>query len=156
MPDLLETKNKVFVRSTRSANDLIWAGSVESSTCSLGQPGRWPNDLAITSGQRLEPPMPRTIASEKPASFTSRAKFVKRRMLRCCSSMIDSHPSHLSSSSPVQSEVSPAQSRRTLSFASQSFRVDSTAAANSLRQGESLLIDVAGHVRLSIRLGRVR
>ena len=57
-PDLLETMKRVLARFTFFSNVKTCAGTVESSTCNSGKPGILPNVLAITSGQRLDPPMP--------------------------------------------------------------------------------------------------
>ena len=58
VPDLLETINRLFARSSFFSNDLTWAGSVESSTCISGKPLMRPKVFSRTSGQRLDPPIP--------------------------------------------------------------------------------------------------
>ena len=50
VPDLLETMNKVRARSMRLSMARICCGSVESRTCSRGNPAAAPNVLASTSG----------------------------------------------------------------------------------------------------------
>src|SRR5437016_9630536 len=98
---------------------------------SSGNPSIFPNDLLISSGHRLEPPMPSSKTCEKPASLTSSEKFEKRRILLCCSSTMLSQPSHLPSLLLVHSEASRAHNRLTLSLASQSSSAASTAADKS-------------------------
>ena len=71
LPDLLDTMKIVFARSIRFSMALICAGSVESSTCNSGKPPTVPKVSRITSGHRLEPPMPRSRAWLNPADFTS-------------------------------------------------------------------------------------
>ena len=66
-PDLLETMTSVFFRSTLFSNVLTWAGSVESSTWSSGKPVIFPNVIFITSGPRLDPPMPNRRTWDRPA-----------------------------------------------------------------------------------------
>src|SRR5258707_1905108 len=127
VPDLLETMNRVLARSMLFSIDLIRAGSVESSTCSSGNPGILPNDSRMTSGHKLDPPIPRSSTCENFASFTSAAKFVKRLTFLCCSATISNQPSHLSSPLFVHKEGSRAQSLLTLPVASQSSRVALTA-----------------------------
>src|SRR5579862_3122671 len=51
VPDLLETINKVFARSTFFSKALTCAGSVESSTCNWGKPDILPKVSANTSAQ---------------------------------------------------------------------------------------------------------
>src|SRR6266404_5740808 len=122
-PDLLETMNSVLARSMLFSIDLIRAESVESSTCSSGNPASLPNDSRITSGHKLDPPIPSSSTCENFASLTSAAKLVKRLTFFCCSATISSHPSHLSSPLFVHSEGSRAHSLLTLPVVSQSSRV---------------------------------
>ena len=70
-PDLLETMKRVFSRSIFFSHASTWAGSVESRTNSSGEPGTLPNVSFQTSGQRLEPPMPRRSAWVNPSRRTS-------------------------------------------------------------------------------------
>ena len=70
VPDLDDTTNSVRPRSTCASHPRTWAGSVESSTESSGQPGSVPNVMRRTSGQRLEPPIPRRRTCVKPACRT--------------------------------------------------------------------------------------
>src|SRR5271155_4357901 len=128
LPDLLDTRNNVFLRSTLFSNVLICDGSVESSTCSLGKPGFEPNVSAKTSGPRLDPPMPSNRTSVKPAFLTSVAKFCSAATPFNCSLTTPSQPTHFASSVSVHSEASAAHSRRTLP----SLRQSSSAALTSL------------------------
>src|SRR5258708_22200977 len=67
-----------------------------------------------TSGHRLEPPMPSRSASLNPALQTSLARFRNSTWCASCSSVMSNQPSHLASSSPVQSEESRSHRRRIL------------------------------------------
>ena len=74
LPDLLATMTSVRSRSTRPFDARPPAtGTVESSTCSSGEPGWRPNVRASTSGHRLEPPMPSSSACVKPSRRTPAA-----------------------------------------------------------------------------------
>ncbi len=125
-PDLLETKNRVWDRSILFSKVLICAGSVESRTCRSGKPAMWPNERRSTSGQRLEPPIPRSNALEKPERFTSSANSLNCAVCRRCSLTMSSQPSHLASSSLVQSEASCAHNRRALPADSHSSSTDAS------------------------------
>ena len=78
VPDFDETKNTVVAGATRSSMALTCWGSVESSTWSRGNPGVGAKVAASTSGQRLDPPMPRTTASVNPSLRTISASSRKR------------------------------------------------------------------------------
>ena len=60
LPDLLDTMNSVFAKSTLFSKALTCAGSVESSTCNSGKPAILPKVFVKTSGPRLDPPMPKS------------------------------------------------------------------------------------------------
>src|SRR5436305_8808463 len=137
VPDLLDTKKSVLLKSILFSIALICAGSVESSTCSSGNPSILPKDLRITSGQRLDPPIPRSRACEKPPSAISSANLTKRSAVFCCSPTMLNQPSHLPSSPPVQSEASRAHNRLTLSAEPHSLTVALTASDKS-RGNENL------------------
>jgi hypothetical protein len=79
-PDLLETMKSVLFRSTLFSKAFTWAGSVESRTCSSGKPLTFPKVILITSGQRLDPPMPNKRTSEKPALLATSVMRVRRWM----------------------------------------------------------------------------
>src|SRR5215470_4345698 len=129
LPDLLETMQRVFLRSSFFSMALICAGSVESRTCISGKPAILPNVMRSTSGQRLEPPMPRRIACLNLRFFTSAASSLNELALASCSSTILSQPSQLPSSAPVQTEASLVHMRATLLFDFQSFNAAVTADA---------------------------
>ena len=65
-PDFDDTMKSVLSRFTAFSASRTAAGSVESRTCSLGEPGMSPNERRITSGPRLEPPIPSSTTSLKP------------------------------------------------------------------------------------------
>src|SRR5580765_1518196 len=110
--------------------DLIWAGSVESKTCNSGCPGCLPYVIFNTSGHRLEPPMPRSKACVKPALAASVAASFSCFKCASWSSAIGNQPTHLSSSSLVQSEGSPRHRRAVLLPDCQSLSVACTACAS--------------------------
>src|SRR5258708_34590896 len=83
-----------------------------------------------TSGHKLEPPMPRRRTSLKPALQTSLARFRNSIGWAICSSVISNQPSHLASSSLVQSDASRCQSRCILPPLCHSAPVVFTAAAS--------------------------
>jgi hypothetical protein len=97
-PDFVETRNSVRSRSTRSATVRIAPASVESSTCSDGQPSCAPKLWRITSGASDEPPMPSSTTSWKPSSRISRAKASRSSTASSIVSTIVSHPSRLATS----------------------------------------------------------
>ena len=66
LPDLEETMNNVFLRSTACSIVLICAGSVLSSMWKRGQPACRPNVSPNTSGPRLDPPIPSSTRSVNP------------------------------------------------------------------------------------------
>ena len=68
VPDLLATMKSVASGSRSSTAAATAAGSVESRTRSESQSSSAPNVFASTSGPRLLPPMPATIAVVNPAS----------------------------------------------------------------------------------------
>src|ERR1035441_1608001 len=111
LPDLLETIKRVVARLIFFSTSRICAGSVESRMCKRGKPEVCGYVNARTSGQRLEPPIPSSKLSETPAFLTSFAKLTNVAALASCSSTMPSHPSHLDSSSLVQSAESPFQRR---------------------------------------------
>src|ERR1019366_2128446 len=112
LPDLEETMNSVLPISTACSIALICAGSVPSSMWKRGQLACCPNVLPNTSGPRLDPPIPSSTRSVNPPCFTSFAKAVSRSISASSCSTMFSQPSHLSSTVPAHSDVSPAQSRR--------------------------------------------
>ena len=112
LPDLEETINSVLPRSTARSIALICAGSVLSSMWKRGQPDCGPKAAPKTSGPRLEPPMPSRTTLVKPRCFISSAKLCSRSTSASSSSTMVSQPSHLSSSVPVHSVLSPAHRRR--------------------------------------------
>ena len=114
-PDLLETMNRVLLIWILSSQDLICAGSVESKTWSSGKPAILPKVFRITSGQRLEPPIPSRSTCAKSSFRNSSANALKRSTLLRCSSTMSSQPSHLLSSAPVHNDASRAHNLRTLS-----------------------------------------
>src|SRR6266481_2934951 len=130
LPDLLETMQIVLLRSTFASMALICAGSVESRTCSSGNPLILPKVICRTSGQRLEPPIPNRRACLKRAFFTSPAICFSASIWPSCSSVIVSQPSQLLSSVPLQSEASFCQRRATLLFFFQSSMDVATAPAS--------------------------
>src|SRR6267143_2183391 len=130
LPDLLDTMQIVLLRSSLASMALICAGSVESRTCSSGNPLIFPNVMRKTSGQRLEPPMPSNKACLNLAFLTSSAICLKTSVCASCSSVMVSHPSQLLSSVPVQSEASFCHSLATLLFLFQSSMDATTAPAS--------------------------
>src|SRR5579864_3203782 len=92
--------------------------------------------------------MPSNNACVKLAFAASAAASFNCGKCASWSSTIGSQPTHLSSSSPVQSEGSPRQSRDILLFVCQSFSVDCTAcvcgAENSQRGNWMLVLVVTG------------
>ena len=74
VPDLLDTMNSVLFEIDRALErlDLRRVGRIEDMQ--RGKPGLRPNVSASTSGPRLDPPMPSSSTSVKPALFTSAAK----------------------------------------------------------------------------------
>ena len=69
--------------SIRCSNVRTCAGSVESSTCSSGNPVSRPKVIFSTSGPRLDPPMPRSRTCETPSlRATSR---IPSNRCRCAS-----------------------------------------------------------------------
>src|SRR5437762_2979208 len=129
--DLLETMQRVLLRSSFASMDLICSGSVESNTWSSGNPLIFPRVIRRTSGQRLDPPIPSSRACLKRDFFTSSAIRLKASACASCCSTIFSHPSQLLSSVPVQSEASFCQRRATLLFFFQSSSEAATALARS-------------------------
>src|SRR4051795_9031528 len=105
-PDFDETTKSVFWRLMASSTSRTAPGSVESSTCSLGEPGMSPNERRITSGPRLEPPIPSSTTSLK----LEHASANERRSSPCSSifSLIVSQPrrSPISGPGPPQSDSS--------------------------------------------------
>jgi hypothetical protein len=77
-PDLLDTMKRVFFRSTLFSKAVTWAGSVESSTWRSGNPLIAPKVARITSGPRLDPPIPSNATWEKPALLAASEMSVKR------------------------------------------------------------------------------
>ena len=71
-PDLLAKMNRVRFRSSCPRTESIQAGSVVSSTKRRGYFGFWKTPR-ITSGARLEPPIPSSTAWVKPAARISSA-----------------------------------------------------------------------------------
>src|SRR5579863_7229319 len=132
LPDLLETMQRVFLRSSFFSRVLIWTGSVESRTCSSGKPVILPKVMRRTSGQRLEPPMPSRRTCLNLAFFTSAASCLKAARFANCSSAMVSQPSQLPSSVLLQREASFCQSRATLLLLLQSSNEALTAACSSL------------------------
>ncbi len=131
LPDLLDTMQSVFLRSSFFSMALICVGSVESSTCSSGKPAIFPNVMRSTSGHKLDPPMPSSSTCLNFAFFTSTAsRFNAPRFASCCS-VIVSQPSHLFSSVLLHNKASFCHSRATLLLFFQSSSEAATAALNS-------------------------
>src|SRR5918995_408342 len=82
-PDFEETMKRVLSRSIWRSTSRIAPGSVESSTCRLMPPGTSPYDRRITSGPRLDPPMPSSTACSRPSAFADSAN--SRSSLECSS-----------------------------------------------------------------------
>ena len=91
-------------------------GSVESSTCSVEPVGESPKLRRITSGPRLEPPMPSSAASVKPVGLAPRSTNAVQvaGAARASRSAIVSQPrrSPISGPGPPQSVSSLRQMRR--------------------------------------------
>src|SRR6185503_3423712 len=122
-PDLLETIKRVVFSWMRLSTSSNCAGSVESSTCSSGNPSCLPKESACTSGHKLDPPIPSSRIWVNPRSFISWANFSNLSAALSCASTISSQPSQLLSSPPVHSEASLDQSRASLPPARQSSSV---------------------------------
>jgi hypothetical protein len=88
---LLERRNKVVFSGVAAAR--IASGSVESSVCSIGQPGLTPSTARSTSGARLEPPMPRSTTSVNPSALTRSANDRMRPIDPAITAGEFSHPS---------------------------------------------------------------
>ncbi len=105
-PDFDETTKSVFWRSILPSTSRTAPGSVESSTCSRGEPGMSPKERRITSGPRLEPPMPSSTTSLNFEHDSAN----ERRSSPCSSifSLIVSQPrrSPISGPGPPQSDSS--------------------------------------------------
>src|SRR6266568_6756776 len=125
-PDLLATTTNVSARSTLLRAAFTCAGSVESTMCRAGNPDCGPKVTAKTSGQRLEPPIPRSKTDLKPAVFTSAARVLNDAASFCWRSTMSIHPSHFSSPSLVHRLGSFCQKRSTLLLACQSAAAAST------------------------------
>ena len=124
---------------------LTCIGSVESRTCSSGNPAILPKVFCMTSGPwRLDPPMPSSNAWEKPSLFAASAIVLSRSICAIWPLVMPSHPSHCPSSAPVQSDASRAQSLRTLPFVRQSPMASSVCQCERLGQSRGLLIDLGG------------
>ena len=96
LPDLLDTMNSVRAQIDRLSMRRICAGSVESSDrAAAGSRACVPKVSASTSGPRLEPPMPSSSASVKPARLTSAANASRWPTAFSCSSTMVSQPSQL-------------------------------------------------------------
>ncbi len=67
-PDLLATTTSVRERSRRSAVARTWSGCVLSSTSNLATPLPGPHVSAITSGPRLDPPIPSSSTWLRPSA----------------------------------------------------------------------------------------
>ena len=91
-PDLLDTMNRVVAMSRLSSVFSITSGSVVSSTVREGWPSALGNILLKTSGQRLDPPMPRSTTSFMPAACTSLAKSLISSIRPSMSGTQRSHP----------------------------------------------------------------
>ena len=111
------------------------AGWVESSTWNDVTPAR----RRITSGARLEPPIPSRTTFSRPSSATPRANSRSAPICGRVRSATSSQPSHELSSRPVQRDASRAQSRSTAAGPSNSIPYAVTAAALALDAGEKLL-----------------
>src|SRR5438477_5999119 len=132
LPDLLETMHSVFLRSSFFSIALICAGSVESRTCSSGNPATLPKVMSSTSGHKLEPPIPSNRTCLNFAFFTSDASCCSVPRFASCSYVMVNQPSHLFSLVLLQSEASFCHSRATLLFFFQSSSEAATAACSSL------------------------
>src|SRR5680860_1086939 len=113
-PDFEDTTNSVLSRSTASSSALTASGSVESSTCSSSPPSRLPKLRRITSGPRLEPPMPSSAACVKPSALTSSTKAPRSSTCSSIVSEMVSQPrrSPISGPGPPHSVSSLRQMRR--------------------------------------------
>src|SRR5712691_8848166 len=131
VPDLLDTMKRVLAGSSLRSTLRIWAGSVESSTCSSGKPAPRPKVIRSTSGQRLEPPIPRSRTWSKPPVRASSWARLRRSSCAISSSGSPSQPSHEVSSVPVHSEASRSHRRRTLPASCQAWISALTAASRS-------------------------
>ena len=103
--------NSVFAGSIASATVATWPGSVLSSACSLGEPEAEPRMKPITSGPRLEPPMPSSTTSLY-CLASWRESSASLAPSTCSPLAAASQPSHLPSSLPVHIEASCAHSLR--------------------------------------------
>ena len=130
-PDLLATTTRASPRFTSSQAAFTCAGSVESTMRSAGNPGCGPKVLASTSGQRLEPPMPRSRTVWKSALFISPPSSAKVPRSLCCRSTMSIQPIHCASPSRVHKDESFCQNRSILLFACQSAEVASKAPRRS-------------------------
>src|SRR5579871_394274 len=153
LPDLLETMQSVFFRSSFFSSALICKGSVESRTCISGKPLILPNVMRRTSGQRLEPPMPSNTTCLNLRFFTSAASSLNEFAFASCSSVTESQPSQLLSSAPVHTEASLAHIRATLLFDFQSLSAAVTADA---RLAGSLYASLFRLTRTLLRALRLR
>src|SRR5205823_4516245 len=131
LPDLLDTMQSVFFRSSFFSMALICTGSVESSTCNSGNPAIFPKVMRSTSGQRLDPPIPSSSTYLNFAFFTSAANCCNVAIFASCCSVMVSQPSHLLSSVLLHNEASFCHSRAILLFFSQSSRESLTSACSS-------------------------
>src|SRR5260370_39964004 len=114
VPDLLETMNRVVARLIFCSVAFTCAGSVESSMCRRGKPLICPKVLARTSGQRLEPPMPRSRMSLKLSFLISSARHSNWSFFLSFFSVISCQSSHCTSLLFVHSEGSRCQRLGTL------------------------------------------
>ncbi len=136
----------------------ICSGSVESSTWISGRSTGGSNVIWKTSGARLEPPIPSRMISRIPSSVVSARQ--RSRSFTCPSavSTAPSHPNHLDSSLPVQSDESRAQSRLIFPLVFHSLSVSPTSVISKIgSRSESGLIFVGAFLRfflsrLSMRL----
>ena len=73
-PDFEETRKSVCRGSCAAVTARTAAGDVLSSTVSSRNLGATPSMRRMTSGARLDPPMPRSTAWVKPSALTSATK----------------------------------------------------------------------------------
>ena len=116
---------------------------------SSGSPATVPNVSFQTSGQRLEPPMPSSSACVKPSSRTSSWISSERlQVVRAAARRSRASRSSWPRRCPVQSDASPAKSRRVPPCASQSFSRAVTSVAELAGSDVGLRVD-AGRVGLA-------
>ncbi len=152
-PDFDETTKNVFARSSDASSARIAVASVVSSTCSRKPPSSSPKLRRMTSGPRLDPPIPSSTASVKPSALTPATN--SRRSPTCSSSSPEtvSQPSRSAISGtpgPPQSDSSLAHSRR--ATCSSSARLARSAIGPSSASGSDDSIVCGRPVRTASRI----